>query len=296
MKGKIARAESSFTRFMKVDDSYARASLKPTDSVTRLYPVPGIAADIIDRTKTERGSIKGIADAIAVDPALTEKMLVMANGPAGRHSDAIKTVQTAIQLAAPTEINDFSVAAAIIVTYSSRHALSLFFLETTTLAAALARNVAGYLGTVSQDKAFLAGLLSEIGALACLKVDSARYPQIWTDCGGLPLRRARLEIAAYGGTTHALGSYLLFQNGLPEEISNAVGTRVDESVKQRDSLPRIIAFCRTVASELVRSNNRSHTKNILDTLHKFGFFFNLDLDTDVCRDLSVHPLLERQSA
>ena len=50
------------------------------------------------------------------------------------------------------------------------------------LSAAVARLVARELG-VDESSAFLAGLLCEIGAMACLAVDSSEYNTIWSDAG-----------------------------------------------------------------------------------------------------------------
>jgi hypothetical protein len=292
MTGKNARAISSTERIMGSDTVCEFSIRGLTERVLRFFPVSGIDSRIVDFSKPEAGLINEVADA-AVNPILTAEQLVITKDSADSRAHAVSAFAQALRQVSPGELHHFELAADMLVTYDSQNELSEFFRECSILAAMIARDIAYGPNSVSTDKAFLSGLLSEIGALACLKVDTFCFQSIWNHSGGLPVRRAELEIAQYSGTTHELGSNLLIRNGLPSDVSEAIGTRVNEETKTRDPLARIAAFSRTVAAELIRCTQRKHEQNLIGTLPKFGAYFDLNIDRELLANPSITPFLRR---
>ena len=71
------------------------------------------------------------------------------------------------------------------------------------------------------SRAFLAGLLCEVGALVCLAVDGERYAAMRAEARTEPERRAA-ETRSYGDTSFAIGAELLWETGLAPAICKAV--------------------------------------------------------------------------
>jgi len=264
-----------------------------TERIVRLYPIACNESQSADFTKSEHESRSQADDAATTNPNLTAERLVTAMDSAVDRARAIDVFADTLRLVSPVELRSFRVVADIFEAYDSRNDLSEFFRECSILAALVARNVALRDGSVSIDKAFLSGVLSEVGSLACLKIDTVGFQGIWNQSGGLPGRRAEMEIATYGGTTHELGSNLLIHYGFPSDVSDAVGTRVSEQTKICNPLARIVTFSRTVAVELRRCSQRKHEQNLIATLPKFGAFFNLQVDRELLGNPSIKALLRR---
>jgi HD-like signal output (HDOD) protein len=122
--------------------------------------------------------------------------------------------------------------------------------------AQLAANVAGLLANASgkADKAvaFLAGLLGEIGAMACLSVDHP-YAVLMRRTDGDPAAREAEEVARYGLPSRLIGAELLRRNALPEPVCAAVEGGWDQRGQYAPALTRIAVFSRRIAPTLARA-------------------------------------------
>ncbi len=292
MTEKTARAISLTNRITSSDTECELSTKGLTERVLRLYPVHSIESTKAKLAQKEAGVVDEVDDA-RIDPMLTAEHLVIVMDSAERRTRVVSVLAEVLRQVSPSDLRYFAVAAEMLSTYASQNELSDFFRESSILAAMVSLNISLEIGSVSKDRAVLSGLLSEVGALACLKVDTTRFQSIWNQSGGLPVRRAKLEIAQYGGTTHTLGSGLLVDNGFPAEVAEAVATRVNEETRNRGSLARIAAFSRTVAAELIRCSQQKHEQNLIGTLPKFGKYFDLDVDKNLLANPSIIPLLRR---
>jgi HD-like signal output (HDOD) protein len=259
------------------------------ERVIHACPVPPLVRRLADLAQNKIASIKEVAAAIASDPVVAAEVIRIATGRADERPH-IKTIEDALVTIAPQESPYAGMSAAILVACVSEHALSSFFRQTSILAATIAQELARRVSSIPTERAFLCGLLSEIGALACVKVDALCFQTLWSECGGLPVRRAQLEIVEYGETTHELGRDLLARNGMPQDIADAVGTPLNEEIKEIGALPKITAFSRTVALELIRSNSDEHRRNFMDKLPKFGAYFDLELERDFIERVSAYTV------
>lgn len=293
MSEKNARA-IPITNRTKSSDTQSEFSIKElAERVLCLLPFGPIDSRTVDFSKIDVVLSNKVANA-AFDPLITAKKLVVAKGSFDSRSDVVNALADALQEVSTDELHRFDWTADVLTTYDPQNELSRFFLDCSLLAAMVARDVARGLASVLTDRAFLSGLLSEVGALSCLKVDTSGFEAIWNQSGGLPVRRADLEIERYGGTTHELGGELLVRSRFPADVSDAVATRVNETVRTLNPLSRITAFSRTVSTELIRCTRRKHEQNLIRSLPKFDAYFNLTVDRELLTNRSIAPLIYKE--
>jgi len=106
---------------------------------------------------------------------------------------------------------------------------------------------------VSRSEAFLCGLLSEVGAMACLSVDDDGYMELWRQAGGNQFLRMTLERHRYGGCSYEIGARLLARNNLPADVCEAVGTASDRHPSSWSMLARLTVYARSAAPQLVQA-------------------------------------------
>jgi HD-like signal output (HDOD) protein len=143
-------------------------------------------------------------------------------------------------------------AMAMMAAFSSEHELSLQFHASSVLAGTLAGLLAAEI-KADAGAAFLAGLLSEVGAMACVAIDGERFTQIYREAGTSWDMRAELEQKRYGAPSWQVGMRLLARNQLPEHICAAVGAHHgDADAETHSLLARVTVFGRMAALEIVQ--------------------------------------------
>jgi len=192
-----------------------------------------------------------LANVLMHDPALTAKVLRMANSPyfgmpnkVGSMSQAVMTLgsKVIIALALSSSVYDMTGKweSSIDHTRFWRHALSV---------AIAARRIAETVKIGYPEEAFISGLLHDIGVLILESSFPDKYKHIWKEasCGE---KLETLEENVWG-TNHArVGQFLMQQWNLPEPISSAIGYHhsFDNSdIKDMQSLSEIVALANMIA-------------------------------------------------
>ena len=94
----------------------------------------------------------------------------------------------------------------------------------------------------SRHPAYLAGLLAEVGSLACLAVDPQTYGAILSAAVEDLEEREALEQAEYQVTSRWVGAALLRRNGLPDAVCDAV--EISDDGETDSDLARVTRFAR----------------------------------------------------
>lgn len=227
--------------------------LELLEKVGEVCPIPAAATRVMSLADNPRSHIQQIAGAIAVDPALAAETMRIANSPVFGMSGRIRDLEHAVNILGVGEIRDMAAAMAMLAAFRSDTELGPQLHEISVLTGALARRVAKDLKGVSRSEAFLCGLLSEVGAMACLSVDGKGYMGLWHASEGEPVARALLEQERYGACSYQIGGRLLARNNLPPDVCAAVGTANDSTPTEWTLLARLTVFARVTAPKVVKA-------------------------------------------
>ncbi len=212
----------------------------------KIRPMSASAQRVLALTADTNADIGTIADAIAGDPSLATETLRIANSAVYRRSYPVDDLRRAVMSIGLQQVRTMATAMALLGTVSSNHPL----FEELHSASVLSATLAGLLTTeffeVEKSTAFIAGLLSEMGAMACLMIDE-EYAAVHRSITGGPLDRERVERAAYGITSWEIGGQLLARNHMTPAIVDSVSQLPDLRERTVSQLARITVFSRSAA-------------------------------------------------
>ena len=223
------------------------------ERVGEVCPIPAAATRVMAVAGDQRANVRQVAESIAVDPGLAAQVMRIANSSAFGMSGRIRDLEHAVAVVGLGEIRDMAAAMAMLAAFRSNNELAPELHSVCVLTGALARRMAKDLQGVSRSEAFLCGLLSEVGAMACLSVDDDGYMELWRQAGGNQFLRMTLERHRYGGCSYEIGARLLARNNLPADVCEAVGTSSDRHPSSWSMLARLTVFARSAAPQLVQA-------------------------------------------
>ncbi len=230
------------------DDEKVAALLEAVEDVC---PVPAAAQRVMSLTADVNCDIRKVAEAIAGDPALAAEAMKVANSALYRRGKPIDTLGQAIVTLGLAQVREMSSALAMMAAFSTEQERALNFHTSSVLAGTLAGMLASELRG-DAGAAFLAGLLSEVGAMACLAVDPERFAAIYAESNNAWHVRAELERKRYGAPSWRIGQKLLVRNQLPVHICAAVGSQFDDpGATSHSLLERVTQFGRIAAPEVM---------------------------------------------
>ncbi|HEY5957536.1 MAG TPA: HDOD domain-containing protein, partial [Polyangiaceae bacterium] len=148
------------------------------DRVAEVCPLPKSADRLLELTGSDRASIPEVARVISTDPALAAAVLRIANSAifGGGNVDRL---ETAVMRMGLRDLHDMAAAMSLFAAFRNRGELLVNLHDRSVVAGAVAHRLAKAKGGIQPNVAFTTGLLSEIGAMACLSVDGKEYSQIW---------------------------------------------------------------------------------------------------------------------
>lgn len=256
------------------------------ERIREVCPVPATAQRVIELTSREDSRMDEIAEAVASDPALGAEVLRIANSPIYRRtSDPVTEIERAVAMLGLVELHDMATAMAMLAAFANKGELSARLQDRSVLAATIARRLAGEIGGVRPGTAFVCGLLSEIGAMACLSVDDAGYRSILEDCGIDLRQREQRELERYGATTRHVGGRLLAKNELPLVIAETVGTT--EESEDRPPLTRITQCVWRLSPGLLHAGVEEDPTALDEAIRAGLAHSGLEFDADRLRELSL---------
>lgn len=214
------------------DDASEEAQTKAAESLavttlaaTGLKPFPAVARQAMDAISSMDDvgdGMKRAASAIEADPAMTLKLIGMANSAAYAGASACDSVHQALVRIGATEVRTVVSAVATMGMYNDVSPEVRRIGEHGAGVAAIARQVATKVSRVRPAQAFLAALLHDVGKLMLAEVKEFDY------AGVDPRRLARpdmvheLERKSLGYDHAVLGGHVLALWQIHDEISRAV--------------------------------------------------------------------------
>lgn len=200
------------------------------EEVNSISSFPGITIRINELLNTEETSNDILEEIIIYDPALTAKLLKLANSPHFGYSRKIETVSQAISLIGHKELRNLILATSMTSTFKGIPAdlvdMEAFWYHSVTCGV-MTRLFAAKKNSEEQERFFIAGLLQSIGKLIFFSQYPAESREIlsFKDQGEAAIRNAELEIF---GFTHAqLSAEFLKQGMLPPSIWKMIEFQFD---------------------------------------------------------------------
>ncbi len=186
---------------------------------------PGVAEQIIGLSADSNNDISVLADVVSLDPALTVKVLRMANSSMYARTAKVETLQQAVMMFGWNGTLNLALSFSLVSKVSSSSNQGLdhnFFWKRSISAAVSAKHMGKVVGIDSKkEDLFLPGLLQDIGMLA---LDKA-VPDLYADIGHDQHQHKvvqKIENDSIGVDHASVGAWLLDRWNLPQRIIDLV--------------------------------------------------------------------------
>ena len=240
---------------------------------TNLPSPPAIANKIIELSSCETSGLGDVADVVGLDPALSAKLMRMANSPLYAKQRKIENLRQAITLfGLEGTLNialSFSLKHTGIDAKNSGLDYNLYW-KRSLAAAMLCQEIGQRLQGCSKDSTFLAGLLQDIGMLA---LDKAK-PSLYKKLGEQQKHHEQLcqrEIDEIGCDHSTVGAWLLSEWHLPAKIFEPVAvshaTLNEETLEDMPDISKAVA-CSCLLADIFISEDKDVQDVMLNAVHK----------------------------
>ncbi len=243
-----------------------------------------VATEILRLTRDEGVSLDELSMVVSQDPALTAKLMKLANSSLfARGTDVVSLDQAMMRLGLKTVklmALSFSLVNSVQQSKGEGFDFPLFWKHGLVRAVA-GRNFAALLKQKNGEEAFLCGLLSRLGQLALFIVAKDTYQEVIA-AADYQLPSASLEQEYLGYDHCEVSGSLLEKWGLPELISVVVRhvsdptAMPDGASEEAMNLAMIVRVASLAESVLLDDDKGSAMQTLSDT---FEFVFDLDEST-----------------
>ncbi|HOA73230.1 MAG TPA: GGDEF domain-containing protein [Phycisphaerae bacterium] len=260
-----------------------------------LPSLPGVAVEILELTRSETASVSDIARVIEHDPALTSKILKVANSALFGMARQVSSVHQAIVILGLRTVKvmalTFSLVEAVQDDRPGGFDYQSFWRRSLTSAVA-GRVLAGHVRSPRAEEIFIGALLSDIGMLAAFHADKATYRQVLADHQS-SLEPIQVLEQRHLGATHAeFSGQLLDAWGLPAELVRAI-THHHQDPRQlyrpdspADELDRAVAAAALIADLFCAADGPARLDDVRTHVPRLLPISEDDLE-QVLKDLQV---------
>lgn len=217
--------------------------------VSELRPLPAVAVRVLEIAENEQFSAHELAQAVSPDPALTAKVLRLANSAYYGFPRRISTVRDAVVLLGFRAVRSATLAACVIETLPGGRSTDerqfwQFSVTVGMLAEVLARSTHRF-----SDEAFTAGVLHNIGRLALDHHRPEQFRRATTLARQEGITVAQAEESVLGFTDAEFGGALAMHWNFPELLVEAVTDhqRCGSELKDPGSLAGLVIQAREFA-------------------------------------------------
>ena len=190
-----------------------------------LPTLPGVAVKIIDLGEDPDVSMKAVSDVVSLDPALSARILSIANSPLYAQRRSVENLNQALMLLGLNATMSLALSFSLVKGLRdgpADHALDYDRIwRRTMIAATAARLLSDLVPQYSGEDLFLGGLLQDVGILALDQVLGEKaYGKVFNKADHEALPAA--EQKKFGVNHVQVGNWLLTRWRLPEFLRNAV--------------------------------------------------------------------------
>jgi putative nucleotidyltransferase with HDIG domain len=198
-----------------------RAKL-PTEQITvGAKPFASTAKRVLAMTEDANLSLTLLGQTIATDPALTARVMRMANSPVYRRGPAFDSIEFAVTRMGTRAVYDLVAPMVVAQSFQIATPAAVAIQDHSVGTGAIARHLSRDRRVDSADRAFLAGLLHDIGKFICNQAGLISYDNL-PDAYAAMHRHHLHERMALGFDHAKVGAQALALWQLPEPIPTAV--------------------------------------------------------------------------
>lgn len=191
--------------------------------VAGLKPFPIVAQRVMTLLADPDTRIIKVKKAIEQDPALTARLLRVANSALYSPSVACRSVEDAVMRLGSRTVSEIVASLATLGMFAdAKHGFGAAFRNHCVGVAAVARVLGTEWRYKGVDHVFLSGLMHDIGKLLAMQVGEIRYEALDPSAIASP-DQVHMHERAFAGYDHAvLGAHVLERWKLPDDISKVV--------------------------------------------------------------------------
>jgi len=262
-----------------------------------LPSVPMVLTKILRTIDEERATARRLEELILHDPALTARILRLANSAFYSFRSEVKTISHAITLLGLNLIKSLAIGVSIFESFTrglKREASTINSLWMHSFGVGtLAQEIWQPRTNRSEAEfAFLCGLLHDVGKVVCFKNDTRRYAELFaTDKEESDGDICVCEFECYGLTHASIGSMLAARWGLPDDLATVVREHHDPL---NASLPlvSVVSMADMVAKKLgIGYDGDNKVSPDLDVLRE-----QLQMDDQEFEQLTISAQSKREEA
>jgi diguanylate cyclase (GGDEF)-like protein len=194
---------------------------------TGRMPTPsGVGIRILELTQGDDWSLDDLVDTIQTDPALTGRILRLANSSLAGGMGGVSTTEEAAMRLGVRSLSSIALGFTLVsgnrAGACERFSYEDYWAESLATGVA-ARRIAEEAGWGDPAEAFTCGLLARIGELALASASPVRYAELLERVEGERANAVELEREFFAIDRHQVGRLLIADWGLPASFSHAVG-------------------------------------------------------------------------
>lgn len=240
-----------------------------------LPSLPTIAVQVLDLAQKEEVDIGEIARIISKDPALSGKILKTVNSSFYGRQQAVSTISQALVILGLQSVKTLVLGFSLVSNLAknkSKGFQHINYWRHSIFAAAAARSIAGKLGIVQQEEAFLIGLLSDIGMLVMDQVLGDEYGEV-IESAVSHHDVARLEMQSLQMTHAQVSGILAEQWKLPPLLSVPIANHhtssevSDPQLKRLTEVVELAARCADVFVDKEPAQAIAEVRSVAKSLH-----------------------------
>ncbi|WP_163831918.1 HDOD domain-containing protein [Spartinivicinus ruber] len=194
------------------------SALEYAQKAGELFTLPDIVIRLQDLIESDSASMTDISEVVMLDPALTAKILKLANSPLYNFSSQIDTVNRAISVIGMAELFNLALATSAVSAVSENvKGIDIdHFWQVGVHCGLIGRELASSCKVRKKEKLFVAGLLHDIGQLVALDNNAELTQQVLADTSGTSPWEKQQEL--FGFSWAECGAELLQLWHLPEDL------------------------------------------------------------------------------
>lgn len=257
---------------------------KLIDEQINLPSPPAIAVQILNAVQQEESSIKELARIISADPALTGKMLSVANSGFYALPNEVTSVERAISILGTNVIKNIALSFVIAAELrdNNQPTFNFDYFWRRSVTAAVAAELLTDVLKINNDDIFVTALLHDIGVLLMFLSKGDEYSSLLRDRrnSGAPL--TELEQEKYGFTHQQLAFTLATEWGLPESITIPINFHHNtcSAPEEYRRTTEILWFADLLAAIYSESETVEKVRQLQEEMIEL-----FDIDADQVRDL-----------
>ncbi len=241
---------------------------------------PGVATRIIALANDPEADIARIADVLALDPAITAKILRIANSPLYARQRKTENLKQALMVIGLNATISLALSFSLLKSWqASDKAGGLdypLYWRRALLGATASHVLARVIGVKDAEELFLACLIQDIGVMA---LDHA-VPELYAGLGQAQGRQAALiarEQERLGVDHAAVSGWLLEKWDFPERTREVVAASHDPDRLEKDSPHAVFARCVTLSSMIAELFlDTSGARGFADLAERAQAYFEID--------------------